>query len=96
MSSDTSVKKILILAANPKGTSPVRLDEEVREIDAGLRRARNTDQFVIESRWAVRPRDLQRAMLEVEPQIVHFSGHGAGDEGLVFEDEIGQRYPQGS
>ncbi len=45
---------------------------------------------------AVRPRDLQRAMLEVEPQIVHFSGHGAGDEGLVFEDEIGQRYPQGS
>lgn len=90
MSSDTAVKKILILAANPKGTSPLRLDEEVREIDAGLRRAKKRDQFVLEQRWAVRSRDVQRAMLDVQPQIVHFSGHGVGDGGLAFEDETGQ------
>ena len=29
-------RKILILAANPKDTSPLRLDEEVREIDIRL------------------------------------------------------------
>ncbi len=80
---------ILILAANPKGTTPLRLDEEVREIEAGLQRARNRDQFVLEQKWAVRPRDIQRAMLDVDPQIIHFSGHGTGDEGLVFEDETG-------
>ncbi len=25
-----------------------------------------------------------------QPNIVHFSGHGAGEEGLAFEDETGQ------
>jgi len=28
-------------------------------------------------------------MLEETPQIVHFSGHGKGQEGLMFEDETG-------
>ncbi|WP_248277542.1 CHAT domain-containing protein [Brasilonema sp. UFV-L1] len=82
-------QKILILAANPKGTTPLRLDEEVREIDAGLKRALHRDQFFLEQKWAVRPRDIQRAMLDINPQIIHFSGHGTGDEGLVFEDETG-------
>lgn len=82
-------QKILILAANPKGTTPLRLDEEVREIDAGLQRAKHREQFVLEQKWAVRPRDIQRTMLDLNPQIVHFSGHGTGDQGLVFEDETG-------
>ena len=83
-------RKILILAANPKDTSPLRLDQEVREIDEGLRRVTQRDQFDLEQRWAVRPRDIQRVLLDVEPQIVHFSGHGVFDEGLVFEDDAGQ------
>ncbi len=90
MNSNILVKKILILAANPKGTSRLRLDEEVREIELGLQRSQKRDQFVIKSRWAVRPIDFQRAMLDVKPQIVHFSGHGEGDGGLEFEDEKGQ------
>ncbi|MBW4608889.1 MAG: GUN4 domain-containing protein [Hassallia sp. WJT32-NPBG1] len=90
MNSNTLVKKILILAANPKGTSRLRLDEEVREIELGLQRAQKRDQFVIKSMWAVRPTDFRRAMLNVEPEIVHFSGHGEGDGGLAFEDEKGQ------
>ncbi len=84
------VKKILILAANPKNSTPLRLDEEVREIDAGLTRAKNRDQFELEQKWATRPRDVQRAMLDLNPQIVHFSGHGVGDGGLALEDETGQ------
>jgi hypothetical protein len=83
-------QKILILAANPRKTSRLRLDEEVREIDAGLRQARHRDQFELVQKWATRPRDLYRALLAEKPQIVHFSGHGAGEEGLIFEDEQGQ------
>ena len=83
MVSNPSARKILLLAANPKGTSRLRLDEEVREIDAGLRRSQHRDQFDLVQKWAVRPRDIQRAMLDVTPQIVHFSGHGAGAEALV-------------
>jgi AAA-like domain/TIR domain/CHAT domain len=84
------VKKILILAANPKDTTNLRLNEEVREIQTGLERSRQRDQFEIISRWAVRPNDLQRALLDHEPQIVHFSGHGAGTQGLILEDDAGK------
>jgi hypothetical protein len=83
------VQTILILTANPKDTSRLRLGQEVRDIEEGLHRAENRDQFVVKSMFAVRPRDIQRAMLDINPSIVHFSGHGTGDEGLVFEDETG-------
>jgi hypothetical protein len=85
-----ATRKILILAANPKATSPLRLDEEIREIDAGLQRAKKRDQFEIEQHWAVRVRDVYRTLLDTKPQIVHFSGHGRGDEGLALENETGQ------
>lgn len=84
------MKKILILAANPNDTSRLRIDRELRDIGEGLERAKMRDEFSLEQKLAVRPRDIQRAMLDVNPQIIHFSGHGAGEEGLVFEDEIGQ------
>ena len=83
------VQTILILTANPQGTSQLRLEQEVRDIEEGLQRAKNRDQFALKSMFAVRPRDIQRAMLDINPSIVHFSGHGTGDEGLVFEDETG-------
>lgn len=75
-----AVKTILVLAANPKGTSPLRLGEEVRSLQQGLERSRDRDNFRIEQRWAVTPRDMQRALLDCHPQIVHFCGHGLGTE----------------
>jgi uncharacterized protein YjbI with pentapeptide repeats/DNA uptake protein ComE-like DNA-binding protein len=89
MSSNPQVRTILILSANPKGTSPLRLSEEVREIKEGLQRAKMRDHFSIVSAEAVRYRDIHRAILDHNPQIVHFCGHGAGGAGLVFEDETG-------
>ncbi|BAZ18816.1 pentapeptide repeat-containing protein (plasmid) [Calothrix sp. NIES-4071] len=84
-------KTILILAANPRGTSNLRLGEEVREIDLGLQRALKRELFNLEQRWAVRVQDVYQALLDYKPQIVHFSGHGAGDDGLVLEDETGNQ-----
>ncbi|MCZ7567035.1 MAG: VWA domain-containing protein [Ardenticatenaceae bacterium] len=83
-------KTILILAANPKNTSRLRLDQEVREIDNGLQRARRRDEFNLKQVWAVRRSDFRRAMLDLKPNIVHFCGHGSGEEGIAFEDENGQ------
>ncbi len=83
-------RKILILAANPKATTPLRLDEEVREINSVLQRAKKREQFDLRQLWAVRIRDISHALVDEKPQIVHFSGHGAGDEGLVLENETGQ------
>jgi CHAT domain len=84
------MKKILILSANPINTDRLRLDEEVREIQAGLKLSKYGEQFQIIPWWAVRVDDLRRALLETEPQIVHFSGHGAGTQGLALENNAGQ------
>jgi CHAT domain len=75
-----TIKTILVLAANPKGTDPLRIGEEMREIQTGLERSQHRDQFRIEQRWAVTPTDIRRALLDCQPQIVHFSGHGVGVE----------------
>ncbi len=83
------VTTVLLLAVNPKGTSPLRLDEEMRQIEEELQRSRQRDRFHLISKMAVRPVDIRRAMLEYRPQIVHFCGHGAGEEGLAFENDIG-------
>lgn len=82
-------KTILVLAANPKDTSRLRLDQEVREIDNGLQRARKRDEFTLKQVWAARPVDVRRAMLDLKPNIVHFCGHGEGEHGIAFEDETG-------
>jgi CHAT domain len=84
------VKKILILSANPQNTEQLRLDEEVREIQAGLERSRKRDRFEIITRSALQVDDLRRTLLDCEPHIVHFSGHGTGDRGLVLENSSGQ------
>ena len=80
--------KILILSANPINTARLRLDQEVREIEKGIRRSKYRDQFEIKSKWAVTFRSIRRAMLDEEPDIVHFCGHGKKD-GLMVEDENG-------
>ncbi|MGF1674753.1 MAG: pentapeptide repeat-containing protein [Rivularia sp. (in: cyanobacteria)] len=86
---NSTVKTILILASNPKNTSQLRLGEEVREIDAGLQRAKKRELFDFKQRWAVRCQEVYQAFLDFKPQIVHFSGHGSGDNGLALEDENG-------
>jgi TIR domain/CHAT domain len=71
------MRTLLILAANPKGTARLRLDEEVKKIEQGLERSKKRDQFNLVVKWAVTDDDLRRAMLDNEPEIVHFAGHGA-------------------
>jgi class 3 adenylate cyclase len=91
MSISTRNKKtILFLAANPKNTTPVDLQKEAKEVAEGLQRSKKADKFQLEQQCAVTPREMQRAILDYKPEIVHFSGHGAGESGLALEDEAGQ------
>jgi len=82
-------RNILLLSANPKATSQLRLAQEMRDIKEGLRLSENRDQFSISTAEAIRPRDIRRAILTSQPHIIHFSGHGSQEEGLLFEDETG-------
>jgi hypothetical protein len=79
--------KILFLGANPLNSTRLALDEEIREIEQKLRAARLRDSFELRSRWAVRPSDLQQALLDEEPTIAHFSGHGDGAAGLMLHSD---------
>ena len=79
------VKKILLLSANPTDTSRLRLDQEVREIQVGLERDKRREELEIISKWAVQVDDLCRVLLDREPIIVHFSGHGEGKQGLALQ-----------
>ncbi len=42
---------------------------------------------------SLRPVDISQALLDVKPQIVHFSGHGATTGALYFENQVGQMQP---
>lgn len=80
---------VLFLAADPTDASRLRIGEEVREIREKLQLAQLRDTFILDERMSVRPADLSQALLDVEPQIVHFSGHGANTGELCFEDKLG-------
>ena len=87
---------ILFLAANPVDTVRLRLDAEVRAIDAALQRTPFRHQFDLQQHWAVRVADLPELLQRHEPAIVHFSGHGSDAGELVLEDALGQMCPVAS
>jgi hypothetical protein len=82
--------KILFLAANPKKTSRLRLDQEVRAIKKKIRYGEYRDSFQIEQEWAVAVDDIQGLLLEHRPHVVHFSGHGSPEGEIVLEDGSGR------
>jgi len=81
---------VLFLAADPSDVVRLRLGQELRDIRENLQRSKQRDSFRLESRESVRPRDITQAIFDVEPQIVHFSGHGTINGELCFEDVLGK------
>jgi hypothetical protein len=81
---------ILFLAANPLASNMLRLAEECAEIQRELKMTPNRDDFHFESRWAVSIDELIRHLTELDPTVIHFSGHGASGSGLLLQDDHGQ------
>jgi len=84
--------RILMLAANPEGTTKLALDEESREIGMKLRGSDFRDDFDLIVKSAVRPGDLLQYLNQYKPHVVHFSGHGSSSNELIFLDV--NRQPQ--
>ena len=81
---------VLFLASNPVDTPSLRLDAESRAIQEMIRKSDYRDTIRFETRWAVRTSDLLQAINEVNPDIIHFSGHGAPNGDLAFENVNGE------
>jgi TPR repeat protein len=85
--------RVLFFAADPLsadgGAQRLLLDEDVRQTREKVRAA--ADASVLEFDWrpAARTQDLQQALEDTQPQVVHFSGH-AGRHGLVLAGPDGR------
>lgn len=84
---------ILLLAADPTNASRLRIGEEFREIREKLRLAKLRENFKLDQRDSVRSTDISQALLDLQPQILHFSGHGTDSGALCFENQLGQIHP---
>lgn len=76
--------KILILSSNPR--RDLNLEREVSDLTTAVQRL---GKFEIGLGLGVRPQELPELLTKHSPQIVHFCGHGAGEQGLVFQNEHG-------
>ena len=68
---------ILFAAANPSSTSRLALDDECTAIERKLRMPPGRDDFDFRSKWAVSIDELMRHLNELQPTILHFSGHAS-------------------
>jgi hypothetical protein len=84
---------ILFLASDPSDASSLRLGEESREIREKIQLGKRRDRIQIHQRMSVRPADISQALLDLEPRIVHFSGHGTRTGELCFENQVGEMHP---
>ena len=88
---------IILLVFSSITTDNLSLNQEARVIIEALEKSKEKDKFTLELRSVNRPSDLQRVFLEVNPNIVHFLGNETSSyEGLVFQDQSGQRIPLSS
>ena len=84
---------ILFVSADPSDATRLRLGEEFREIQDKLKRAKDRDRLKLQlPGLSTRPEDISQALLDFQPQIVHFSGHGTSDGSLCFENNSGEAH----
>ncbi len=81
---------ILYLAASPRDQAPLRSDVEAREIKKRLKLGKfGEDRYVVEYCPAARFHDISQALMDYQPHVVHFAGHGDRDGNLIAEDDNG-------
>ena len=77
-------------------TDPLALDREVESITKELAKEGIQDKFSFVEKKAVKADDVSLHFLEVEPDIVHFSGHGSRANQIYLLDENGKSVPVGT
>jgi hypothetical protein len=84
----SELTKVLFLAANAD-VPRISFDRETRRIHEAFKLGSQGARFELHYRSDVRWRDLAQAIVEIRPDIIHFSGHGLPGGRLVLTDDRG-------
>jgi CHAT domain-containing protein len=84
--------RILMLAASPKDTSKLALEQEHVLLRNRMRQNLEAANCELLFEYAVRPLDLQLALKNNKSHVIHFAGHG-NREGIWLEDDEGNSLP---
>lgn len=84
--------RILMLAASPKDLGKLALEQEHVLLRNRMRQNLEAANCELLFEWAVRPLDLQLALKNNKPHVIHFAGHG-NREGIWLEDDEGKSLP---
>lgn len=89
---------ILFIASNPdiiftdeqgelRQHQKLSLDKEARDIAESIQKSPDRDSINFVTKWATRTDDLFQYINEVNPTVIHFTGHGTENGQLVFHDK---------
>ena len=84
-----AMKKILFLSASPEDQERLRVDVEARRIDERLQASKYRDTLTLIKKEAAKAETITKALLDNEPQFIHFTGHG-DETGISIENEFGE------
>ncbi|WP_196593744.1 CHAT domain-containing protein [Pectinatus sottacetonis] len=84
---------ILFLAANTNEMPQLALNKEVHAITDSIRMSADRDSMEFFTRWATQAADILQMINELDPEIIHFSGHGMENGNLLLNDPSGNVQP---
>lgn len=84
-----SLVKVLFFSANALDKRPLAVDDEYQAIADALAASPRRAAFSLIIRFAAKPGDLQSALLEHQPDILHFACHGTTEAELMLVAEHG-------
>lgn len=76
--------KILFFAANAVPEKHLAIEEEHRAIEKSIAASKHRDAFVVITKLAAREGELQQALLQHQPDLVHFACHGNVEAELLL------------
>ncbi len=85
--------RILFLASSPSDQARLKIMEERSKIDRALHGSRFSNRFKMIDGLATHASDLQRLLLEHQPNILHFSGHGSSRGEIILQNASGLSQP---
>jgi hypothetical protein len=89
VSTSTLPLRILFIFTNPIDNERLRIDAEVNKIHKRIQRSLHSDSIRFFIRFALEPGDIPQFILEIEPHVVHFSGHGTKSAEILITDVTG-------